>query len=85
MTRDEIFGVTVANRQQVIENTRGQEVHETQSTRDFAADSLEIVEAVSRSMKQLKIRLPRTSLSGARNLRGLVDLFQTAQAISAVR
>ena len=36
----------------------------------------EIVEVVSRSMKELKIKVPRTELSGARNLKDLLDLFE---------
>ena len=45
---------------------------------DLGADSLEIVEVVSRSMKELKIRVPRTELATAKNLSQLVDLFERA-------
>ena len=51
--------------------------------RDLGADSLEIVEVVSRSMKELKIKVPRTELSGARNLKELLDLFEKSAAPSA--
>ncbi len=79
MTREEIFTVVKANVQTVIEGAKGQEIAETNSMRDYGADSLEIVEVVSRSMKQLKIKVPRTVLSDARNLGDLVTLFEQAQ------
>ena len=48
--------------------------------RDYGADSLEIVEVVSRSMKELRIKVPRTELSGARSLKDLLDLFEKSAA-----
>ena len=80
MNREEIFAVVKANVQSIIEGARGKEILETKSMRDYGADSLEIVEVVSRSMKQLKIKVPRTQLTEARNLGDLVDLFVNAQA-----
>ena len=81
MTRDEIFAVVKSNVQAIIEGAKGQEITENNSMRDYQADSLEIVEVVSRSMKQLKIKIPRTELAGAKNLRDLVDLFERALAV----
>ena len=78
MTRDEIFSVVKANIQAVIEGAIGKEILETQSMRDFQADSLEIVEVVSRSMKQLGVKVPRTRLLDASNLKDLLDLFEAA-------
>ena len=78
MSRQEIFEVVKSNVQTVIEGARGKEILETKSMRDYGADSLEIVEVVSRSMKQLKIKVPRTQLTEAHNLGELVDLFEKA-------
>lgn len=78
MTREEMFAVVKSNMQTIIEGAKGKEITESQSMRDFGADSLEIVEVVSRSMKQLKIRVPRNKLTGARNLSDLLDLFEEA-------
>ena len=80
MTRSEIFDVVKANVQNVIEGAQGKEITESNSMRDYGADSLEIVEVVSRSMKQLRLKVPRTVLSSARNLGDLVTLFQEADA-----
>ena len=76
VTRVEMFAVVKANIQEIIEGAKGAEIKETDSMRDFGADSLEMVEVVSRSMKQLKIKVPRTELSGARNLKDLLDLLE---------
>jgi acyl carrier protein len=73
-----MFAVVKSNIEMIIEGARGKEILETNSMRDFDADSLEIVEVVSRSMKQLRIKVPRTELSGARNLSDLLDLFEQA-------
>jgi len=76
MTRDEMFAVVKSNIQEIVEGAKGAEIKETDSMRDFGADSLEIVEVVSRSMKALRIKVPRTELSGANNLKDLLDLFE---------
>jgi polyketide biosynthesis acyl carrier protein len=78
MTRDDIFAVVKSNITMIIEGMKGKEIREADSMRDFGADSLEIVEVVSRSMKQLKLKVPRTELSGAKNLKELLDLFEQA-------
>ncbi len=78
MDRETIFAAIKANMRAVIEGVGSQEISETQSMRDFGADSLEIVEVVSRSMKQLKIKVPRTQLLNLKNLKELVDVFERA-------
>ncbi len=78
MERQEIFAVIKNNMRTVIDGVDGQDIQETQSMRDFGADSLQIVEVVSRSMKELKIRVPRTQLMQAKNLSDLLDLFEGA-------
>ncbi len=83
MTREEMFAVVKGNIQEIIEGAKGKEILETHSMRDFGADSLEMVEVVSRSMKQLKTKVPRTELSTARNLKDLLDLFEKAAAAAA--
>lgn len=76
VSREEMFAVVKSNIQEIVEGAKGAEIKETDSMRDFGADSLEIVEVVSRSMKALRIKVPRTELSGATNLKDLLDLFE---------
>jgi acyl carrier protein len=42
---------------------------------EYGASSLDIVEVVSTSMRQLRIRIPRTALADLKNINDLVDLF----------
>lgn len=80
MEREQMFGVVRENIYAIIEGAKGKEIDESMSMRDMGADSLEIVEVVSRSMKQLRIKVPRTELSEAKNLKDLLDLFEQAAA-----
>lgn len=84
MTRQHIFSVLKSNMEKVVEGARGKEVAETQSLlKDFGADSLEVVEVVSRTMKELKVKIPRTALSEAKNIGQLLDLFERAAVAAA--
>ena len=76
VTREEMFAVVKSNIQEIVEGAKGVDIKEADSMRDYGADSLEIVEVVSRSMKDLRIKVPRTELSGAKSLKDLLDLFE---------
>jgi acyl carrier protein len=76
VSREEMFAVVRSNIDEIVEGAKGLDIKETDSMRDYGADSLEVVEVVSRSMKALKIKVPRTDLSGAKNLKDLLDLFE---------
>ena len=80
MTRADMFVVVKANIEKIVDGVDPSRISEEVSMRDLGADSLQIVEVVSRSMKELKLRVPRTELSKARNLRDLLDLFEKAAA-----
>jgi acyl carrier protein len=56
---------------------------ESASMQDLGADSLEIVEVASRTMKSLRIRVPRTELSKARTIGELLDLLEATAAAKA--
>ncbi len=78
MTREEMFAVVKTNAQMVLDGAKNKDIQETDSLRDFGADSLESVEVISRSMKQLNIKVPRSELSKLNNLKDLLDLFEKA-------
>jgi acyl carrier protein len=80
MTREEIFDVLKENLYKIVEGARDAPISETASMKDYGADSLEMVEVVSRSMKQLRIKVQRTDLATAKSLKDLLDLFEKAQA-----
>jgi acyl carrier protein len=46
------------------------------SLKDYGINSLDMVEIVSRSMRELKVKVSRTELNKVRNIDGLIDLLQ---------
>ena len=78
MTREEIKTVVLTHFREVVAGAGSRDIPDDLSMRDVGADSLEIVEVVARSMKELKIRVPRTELATAENIGDLVDLFERA-------
>lgn len=84
MTREQIFVVLKSNLEKVVEGARGKTIAEDHSLlKDFGADSLEVVEVVSRTMKELKLKIPRTALSEPKNIGQLLDLFERAATAAA--
>jgi polyketide biosynthesis acyl carrier protein len=51
------------------------EIDPSKSMKDLGANSLDIVEVVSSSMRQLKVKVPRSELSKLTNIGELVDLL----------
>jgi acyl carrier protein len=80
MRREEIFEVVRANIIRIVDGVKADAIREEISLAELGADSLQIVEVVSRSMKELRLKVPRTELSQAANLRDLLDLFEKAAA-----
>ncbi|MFS8118930.1 MAG: phosphopantetheine-binding protein [Microcoleus sp.] len=80
MTRQQIFAVITKNIQAVIDGSNAQIITESNRMGDYAADSIEIVDVVSRTMKELNITIPLSSLAGASDLKDLTDLFERAVA-----
>ncbi len=79
MSRNEIFTVLKSNMEMIIDGVEGLEIKENNSmVSDFGADSLEVVEVISRTQKQLRIKIPRTALSQVNNIKELIDLFEKA-------
>ncbi len=79
MSRIELFEVLKANIRTIVEGAREVEISESQSLMyDLGADSLEAVEVVSRTMKQLRVRVPRTEIAQAANLSDVLDLLERA-------
>jgi acyl carrier protein len=84
VTKEEMFDVITTNMQTIIEGARGKEITPQHSMRDFGADSLEVVEVVSRTMKQCRRKIKRTDLAQAKSLGDLLDLLEKAPEVGAV-
>jgi acyl carrier protein len=74
MERQEILAVIEKH---LVKSVPGitEKVEEQKTFMDYGANSLDIVEIVSGSMRELKIKIPRTELSDIKNIAGLVDKF----------
>ena len=55
--------------------TEDAEIDPSQSMKDLGATSLDIVEVVSCSMRELKVKVPRSELNTLKNIDELVDLL----------
>lgn len=75
MTRDHIKSVVVKHLCDAVEGLEPQDVDATRSMKELGANSLDIVEVVSSSMRELKVKIPRAELAKLTNLDGLVDLL----------
>jgi acyl carrier protein len=80
-----MFEVVKGNITRIVEEAADQEITENTSMVDLGADSLQIVEVVSRSIKELRLKVPRTELASARTVKDLLDLFERSAQQAAPR
>lgn len=75
MDRDSIKLVILSNLADSIYNVELADINVDKSMTDYGASSLDIVSIVSSSMRQLKIKVPRTELKHVKTIDGLINLF----------
>ncbi|WP_437786901.1 phosphopantetheine-binding protein [Sorangium sp. So ce1097] len=75
MNRQEVLSVVLKHLRLNVNGLEDREIDPSKSMAEFGASSLDIVEVVSASMRELQIRVPRTELVPLRNMDELVDLF----------
>jgi acyl carrier protein len=81
MTRQQMLETLIKNMSVVIPSFKDQAVTDASSlVQDFGADSLQIVEIVSRTMRAANVRMKRTELNKAKNIGELIDMLCAAQA-----
>lgn len=78
MTRDDVFEVVKKNILDTVEDVPEGEIDPARSMVDLGASSLDIVEVVSCSMRDLKVKVPREELMKLETMDGLVDLLYNA-------
>ncbi len=76
-SREEVLEIVKENLVDTIEELEGVEIDPARSMKDLGANSLDIVEVVSCSMRQLKVKVPRAELNKLDNINQLVDLLYT--------
>ena len=73
--REEVLEIVKGHLVDTIEELEGVEIDPAQSMKDLGANSLDIVEVVSCSMRDLKVKVPRSELNTLENIDQLVDLL----------
>lgn len=75
MKRDEILAVVTKHISEAMEGLNASAVDPARAMADYGLSSLDIVEVVSRSMSELKVKIPRSDLRNVQTINGLVDLL----------
>ena len=79
MEKSQILEVIVKHLKQNVDGLESVQIDPQASMADYDASSLDIVEVVSASMRELQLRIPRTRLAELNNIQDLVDLFHQAK------
>jgi acyl carrier protein len=77
MTKDHILAVVKKHLLQTIDGLTEAQIEPGRSMKDLGANSLDIVEIVSVSMRELKVKVPRSELAKLTDIGGLVDLLHS--------
>ena len=83
MNREQIFTVVKKHLRLAVDGLADEQIQPGMSMRDLGANSLDIVEVVSASMRELKVKVPRSELSKLTSIGGLVDLLEQAASAGA--
>lgn len=74
-TRDEVLAVVRRHLADTVEGIDAGAIDPQRSMKELGANSLDIVEVVSCSMRELKVKVPRAELNKLTNINELVDLL----------
>ena len=77
MDRNHIQTVVIKHLGDSVDGLDPDNVDTSKSMKDLGANSLDIVEVVSCSMRELKIKVPRSQLAKLENIDQLVELLHT--------
>ena len=75
MDRQHIHAVVVKHLCDAVDGLKPEDIDPARSMKDLGANSLDIVEVVSSSMREIKVKIPRSELAKLTNLEQLVDLL----------
>ena len=68
MTREEVIEVIKRNIVENLDDMEGEEIDPQKSMKDYGANSLDMIEVVSCSMRELNIKVPRAELADINNI-----------------
>ena len=75
ITREKVLEVVKGHLVDTIEELEGVEIDPSKSMKDLGANSLDMVEIVSCSMRELKVKVPRSELNKLTDINALVDML----------
>ena len=75
ITREQVLDVVKSHIVDTLEDIDETTIDPDKSMKELGANSLDIVEIVSCSMRELKVKVPRSELSKLENITQLVDLL----------
>ncbi len=84
VNREEILDIVKEHLMDNLEDLDEKDFDPAKSMKDLGANSLDIVEVVSCTMRDLKVKIPRSELSNISNVNGLVDLLLKVASEKAV-
>lgn len=78
MTREEITTTLFMNIAKTLPDVETDKIDPSRTMKELGANSLDMVEIVSRTMRQLKVKVSRSELNSAENIGALIDLIERA-------
>ena len=75
MTKDEIIDVIKVVIEDNLDDVSAGDIDPRKSMKDYGANSLDMIEVVSCSMRELNIKVPRAELAELQNIEALADKF----------
>jgi acyl carrier protein len=73
MTRDEVLAVVVKNVKEIVPELEKRGIDLNKTYRELDVNSLDLVEVVTTSMRELKIKIPINELITVKTINDLVD------------
>lgn len=73
--RSKIINVIKDNIVKNIDDIKKEDIDVQKSMKDYGANSLDMIEVVSCSMRELNLKIPRTELTNIQTIDGLVSKF----------
>lgn len=75
MTRDDVIAVIKKHISENLDDVNVDELDFDRSMKDYGANSLDVIEIVSCSMRDLKLKVPRNELDNVQTINQLTDVF----------
>ena len=75
MTKEEVIEVIKRNIAENLDDIDEKDIDPQKSMKEYGANSLDMIEVVSCSMRELNIKIPRSELSDIANIDQLADKF----------